>query len=93
MLARYLRGSSEVTDPCLLERDTVTVCPVCVPCVRNHTQTHIHTHTINSHTKAGPARGRLCVPAPPGDFLPVPGTGTCNTHEYCTSRVGVPESV
>ena len=26
----------------------------------NHTQTHIHIHKITSHTKAGPARGRLC---------------------------------
>ena len=34
-------------------------CVPCVPCVRSHTQTHIHIHTSTSHTKAGPARGRF----------------------------------
>ena len=64
MLARYLRGSSEVTDPCLLERDTVTVCPVCVPCVRNHTQTHIHIHKQFTH-QGGSRTGAVVCPGSP----------------------------
>ena len=69
--------------------------PVCPVCVRNHTQTHIHIHTITSHTKAGPARGRfkratcprVCPGSPrclfTGKKTPVKrrrGAGTHGTH-------------
>ena len=56
---RYCIHSGTVSVPA-----RAPVCPVCPVCVRNHTQTHIHIHTSTSHTKAGPARGRVCPGSP-----------------------------